>query len=89
MTTSDSTAQATTKKTGTRYHIFEEKQTSEGVVYVPAIANVEAASGTAAIRKHVDDPSREPINGTFVAVPAKSFQPLKVRIEQQRVVKIT
>jgi len=51
-----------------------------------AKVNIEAASPEGAIRKYLNETSGTG-SGTFVAVPAKSFKPLTVAVEQ--VTKVT
>jgi hypothetical protein len=48
------------------------------------VATVEAASATAAIRSVVEKHGA----GKYVAVPARSWKPVKVTVEQQTVVKV-
>jgi hypothetical protein len=52
------------------------------LVYAPVEANVVAANGNAAIRAVAKT------EGVYVAIPARSFQPVKVKIEQTTVVKV-
>ena len=47
--------------------------------------DIEAASPEAAVRKHLDGAAKG--GGTFVAIPARSFKPLTVAVEQ--VTKVT
>lgn len=52
------------------------------------VGTVEANSATSAIRTHVDHPAAVPGTETFVAVPARSWQPQTVINEQKTVVRI-
>lgn len=67
--------------TQTPYHVLREIKGPDGaVVYEPHAANVKASSSAAAIRTHVT------ASGVYVAVPSRSFQPVKVNVKTQTVV---
>jgi hypothetical protein len=67
----------------TTYHVFAENDGADGKRYSPIAANVEAANSQDAIRKTVKT------SGSYVAIPARSFVVVKVKIEQVSVVKLT
>lgn len=69
-------------KTATKYHVFKEIETGGAKNYEPVDANVEAVNGKAAIKKVAKT------NGVYVAIPAKSFQPVKVKLEQTTTIKL-
>jgi len=73
------------QRTQTRYHVLEEKREAGEAIYKPVAPNVEASSAQTAIKRFVTGLTA---GGTFVAVPVKSFQPVKVKIETQTVVKL-
>jgi len=92
------------KKTATKtaYHVFgvggeflpgardpdvDVTSFEPGGTYTIIARNVEAQSPAAAIRKHVES-VKDGHGGTFVAVPARSWRPVKVTVEQQTVVKV-
>jgi heat shock protein HspQ len=73
------------EKTHTRpaYHVLvEDKDSNGGVAYIPIEANVEAASAKAAIHQVAKKAGR------YVAVPARSFQPVTVIVETQTIVRV-
>jgi hypothetical protein len=88
------------KKTATKtaYHIFARDQYlpgGSGDVDVTSFTqqenwtivarDIEAANVAAALRKHAETNDK---GGTYVAVPARSWKPVKVTVEQQTVVKV-
>lgn len=66
-----------TAEAGTDYHVFVEKDTGGSKTYEPAAANVPATSGPAAIRKIAKT------TGIYVAIPARSFKPVKVTVKTE------
>lgn len=66
----------------TRYHVFREIDAADTKAYEPIAAAVEAHSSGDALRQAVKE------TGTYVAVPARSFDPTHVTIETQTVVKV-
>jgi hypothetical protein len=79
------TAPPADKKTATKtaYHIFRQVPNDQvATSYEPVEPNVEASSAAEAIRLTVKTA------GTFVAVPARSWKPVKVTVEQTTVVKV-
>jgi hypothetical protein len=67
---------------GTDYHIFIEKDNGGSKTYEPAAANVPAISGTAAIRKIAK------AAGVYVAIPARSFKPVKVTVHTETTIRL-
>jgi hypothetical protein len=78
-----STQEKPKTRTLASYHIFEEFTESDGAkAYRPVGANVQASSADTAIRQNVTK------NGVYVAVRARSFKPVTVKVETQTVVKL-
>jgi hypothetical protein len=75
---------STTDKTRTKttYHVFLEQRQDGAAIYVPVEANVEASNGNEAVRLAAKQA------GIYVAIPARSFQPVTVTVETQTVVKL-
>jgi hypothetical protein len=85
---STTTTETTDTRTKTAYHILREIKTgSEITGYEPVVANVEAASADAAIRAYFDR-NTGATGGTFLAIPARSWKPVTVKVETQTVVKL-
>ena len=58
-------------------------------VYEIAVAMVQANTPEHAIRQYAEAAKTEAgTSGTFVAIPARSWKPVKVTVEQQTVVKV-
>jgi len=76
------TAEAAAKKTtGSLYHVLKQK-VGDGETYEPFAANVTARSATEAIRQVTTEA------GTYVAIPAKSFRPVKVTVHTETTIRL-
>jgi hypothetical protein len=71
------------KKPATRYVILEVN-TGEGgkIDNLKHVDDVEAASATSAIRGSIKTP------GIYIAIPERSFRPVKVTVETKQTVKL-
>ena len=67
---------------GTDYHVFIEKDKDGSKIYEPAAASVPAVSGPAAIRKIAKTA------GVYVAIPARSFKPVKVTVHTETTIRL-
>ena len=72
----------TAEAAGTAYHVFAEKGNGDTKFYEPAAANVQARSSDEAIKQTAKT------NGTYVAVPARSFKPVKVTVHTETTVRL-
>ena len=68
-------------KTGSLYHVLKQKG-GDGETYEPFAANVTARSAAEAIRQVTKEA------GTYVAVPAKSFKPVKVTVHTETTIRL-
>lgn len=76
------------KAAGTSYVVLEQMTQNDGPEVTKAtyrlLTTVEATNGNSAIRKAI---ANKP--GTYIAIPARSFAPVTVKVETQTVVKLS
>lgn len=99
-TEAPATPKTKTERQTTAYHILASRPNLPGISgdvdvtsFTPlstwdiVALDIEAPNGDAAIRKHVEG-SRGTGAGQYVAVPARSWKPVTVTVEQTTVVKV-
>jgi hypothetical protein len=72
----------TDESTATRSYVVLREEKAEGGLGYWLVGQTEAVSAIGAIRNLVEE------EGTYVAVPARSFNPLEVKVEKTTTVKI-
>ena len=76
------TAEATKPQAWPKYHVLREKDDAGTKTYEPFSANVTARSATNAIKQVTKEA------GVFVAIPVKSFRPVKVTVHTETTVRL-
>lgn len=74
---------ADTPSVPTTYNVLKESKGADGSIYLPVAANVAARSSGEAIEATVKEA------GTYVAVPARAFSPVTVKVETQTKIKLS
>lgn len=76
----------TPARTKTTYHVLQEITVDGNVAnYAPVAANIEANSTAHALRVWADA-ADQAHDGTYIAIPARSFKPTKVTFATQKTV---
>lgn len=90
-TAEPSVAKPKAARTHTAYHVLQAvTDPDKGTVYQLAARDVEAANANQAIRAHVNKlhADKHKADGTFVAVPARSWVETAVKVETTTTVKL-
>ena len=73
-------------KTETDHHVLKEQDAAGAKSYEPVASTVKARSAKEAIRKAIGDTAKT--NGVYVAIPARSFKPVKVTVHTETTVRL-
>jgi len=93
-------APATARKTATSYHVLKQTNASGATPTFQLVGlDLTAASGEAAVRAYAERAAKagndeqqatsELAQGTYVAVPARSWKPVKVAVETKTSITFT